>query len=57
VTTPEEVSIIVTETKRAGFDLLEMSLHDSAQLDVPTARAALYSALGKYGQPLSVAWP
>jgi hypothetical protein len=43
-TTPEEVSTIVTETKRAGFDLLEMSLHDPAQLDVPAARAALEQA-------------
>ena len=43
-TTPEEVTSIVTETKQAGFDLLEMSLHDSAQLDVPAARAALEEA-------------
>jgi D-psicose/D-tagatose/L-ribulose 3-epimerase len=43
-TTPDEVASIVTETKRAGYDLLELSLHDAARLDVPAARAALQEA-------------
>ncbi|WP_066039492.1 sugar phosphate isomerase/epimerase family protein [Herbiconiux solani] len=43
-TTPAEVDYIIAETKKAGFDLLELSLHDSANLDVPAARAALEAA-------------
>ena len=43
-TTPDEVAAIVAQTKHAGFDLLEMSLHDSPQLDVAAARAALREA-------------
>jgi D-psicose/D-tagatose/L-ribulose 3-epimerase len=43
-TAPDEVTSLLTETKQAGFDLLEMSLHDSAQLDVQAARAALEEA-------------
>jgi D-psicose/D-tagatose/L-ribulose 3-epimerase len=40
-TTPAEVEYIITETKTAGYDLVEFSLHDSPQLDVPATRAAL----------------
>jgi D-psicose/D-tagatose/L-ribulose 3-epimerase len=107
-TTPAEITTIITETKNAGYDFLELSLHDSPSLDVAAARAeleandlgivcsrglafdadissedpevvargaallhdslqithdlggshftgALYSALGKYGRPLSSA--
>lgn len=43
-TTPAEVDRIITETRSAGFDLVEFSLHDSPQLDVPTSRSALESA-------------
>ena len=43
-TTPDEVTATINETKRAGYDLLEMSLHDSAQLDVAAARTALEEA-------------
>jgi D-psicose/D-tagatose/L-ribulose 3-epimerase len=43
-TTPDEVDYIIGETKRAGFDLLELSLHDAKNLDVPAARAALDAA-------------
>ncbi len=43
-TTPSEMEYIIGETKKAGFDLLELSLHDAANLDVPAARAALDAA-------------
>ncbi|HCB59614.1 MAG TPA: epimerase [Arthrobacter bacterium] len=43
-TTPNEVAYTIAEAKAAGFDLLEMSLHDSANLDVASARAALEAA-------------
>jgi len=107
-TSPEEITQIVRRTKEAGYDVLELSLHDAPSLDVAAARAeidaaglgvvcsrglafaadvssddpavvakgatllqdslqithglggthftgALYSALGKYGAPLSAA--
>jgi D-psicose/D-tagatose/L-ribulose 3-epimerase len=107
-TSPASVEHAISQTKDAGFDLLELSLHDSASLDTAAARksleaaglgvacsrglafdadvssadpavvargeallqeslatthdlggthltGALYSALGKYGQPLSSA--
>jgi D-psicose/D-tagatose/L-ribulose 3-epimerase len=43
-TTPREVQYIIEETKKAGYDLVEFSLHDSPQLDVPATRAALQEA-------------
>jgi D-psicose/D-tagatose/L-ribulose 3-epimerase len=43
-TTPAEVEYIITETKKAGYDLVEFSLHDSPKLDVPGTRAALEAA-------------
>ena len=43
-TTPEEMTSIIAETKRAGYDLLELSLHASPELDVPRARAELEAA-------------
>lgn len=43
-TTPAEVEYIVAQTAAAGYDLLEMSLHDAVNLDVPAARAALEAA-------------
>jgi D-psicose/D-tagatose/L-ribulose 3-epimerase len=43
-TTTAEMTSIIAETKKAGFDLLELSLHDSPALDVPAARAELESA-------------
>ena len=43
-TSPEEIPLLVSETKRAGYDLLELSLHDSARLDVSAAREALADA-------------
>lgn len=43
-TTPDEVAYTIAEAKAAGFDLLEMSLHDSVNLDVASARAALEAA-------------
>jgi len=43
-TTPAEVEYTIGETKKAGFDLLELSLHDAKNLDVPAARAALDAA-------------
>lgn len=107
-TAPDEMTAIIDQTAAAGYDLLELSLHDAARLDVVDARAkieaaglgvvcsrglafdadvssddpevvargaqllhdslrvtrdlggthftgALYSALGKYGRPLSAA--
>ncbi len=43
-TSPDEMSRIIDETKRAGYDLLELSLHDSPTLDIPRARAELEAA-------------
>jgi D-psicose/D-tagatose/L-ribulose 3-epimerase len=43
-TTPAEITSIIAETKKAGYDLLELSLHDSAGLDVPATRAELEAA-------------
>lgn len=43
-TTPDEVSAIIKEAKKAGYDLLELSLHDSKNLDVSAARAELEAA-------------
>ncbi|ARJ07481.1 epimerase [Cnuibacter physcomitrellae] len=43
-TTPAEIDLMVAETKKAGFDLLELSLHDSPNLDVDSARASLEAA-------------
>ncbi|MCS5734649.1 sugar phosphate isomerase/epimerase family protein [Herbiconiux daphne] len=43
-TTPAEVDYTIAETKKAGYDLLELSLHDAKNLDVPAARASLEAA-------------
>lgn len=43
-TTPESVSRAVHGSKAAGFDLLELSLHDLDRLDVPAAKAELDAA-------------
>jgi D-psicose/D-tagatose/L-ribulose 3-epimerase len=43
-TSPAEMTSIIAETKKAGYDLLELSLHDSPALDVPAARAMLEAA-------------
>ena len=43
-TTPDEMTSIIVETKRAGYDLLELSLHASPELDVQRARAELEAA-------------
>jgi D-psicose/D-tagatose/L-ribulose 3-epimerase len=43
-TTPDEVTKAIESTHKAGYDLLEFSLHDSINLDVPAARAQLEAA-------------
>lgn len=43
-TSPDEMTRIISETKSAGYDLLELSLHDSPSLDVPKARGELEAA-------------
>ena len=43
-TTPASVEHAIRKTKETGFDLLELSLHDSTNLDVQAARDALRSA-------------
>ncbi|MEL4317580.1 sugar phosphate isomerase/epimerase family protein [Leifsonia sp. YIM 134122] len=43
-TTPAEMTSIIAETKKAGYDILELSLHDSPALDVAAARAELEAA-------------
>ncbi|NUW37453.1 sugar phosphate isomerase/epimerase [Nonomuraea sp. SMC257] len=43
-TSPASLEQAIGKTKAAGFDLLEISLHDSANLDVAAARDALASA-------------
>jgi D-psicose/D-tagatose/L-ribulose 3-epimerase len=43
-TTPAEITDAVRRTAAAGFDLLELSLHDAANLDVAAAREAIAAA-------------
>lgn len=43
-TSPTAISAAIAKTVEAGFDLLELSLHDSVNLDVPRARAELSDA-------------
>jgi D-psicose/D-tagatose/L-ribulose 3-epimerase len=43
-TSAESLTYAIDQTRRAGFDLLEISLHDSINLDVPRAAAKLRSA-------------
>ncbi|MDR1118282.1 MAG: sugar phosphate isomerase/epimerase, partial [Bifidobacteriaceae bacterium] len=43
-TSPAELSATIEETRRAGYDLLEISLHDSPAIDIPAARSALAEA-------------
>jgi D-psicose/D-tagatose/L-ribulose 3-epimerase len=43
-TSPASVETAVRNTAEAGFDLLELSLHDAVNLDTAQARAALESA-------------
>lgn len=43
-TTPAEVDLAVEQAAAAGYDLLELSLHDAVNLDVPAARASLEAA-------------
>lgn len=43
-TTPSEMTNIIAQTKLAGFDILELSLHDSPALDVVQARSELEEA-------------
>ncbi|MEU3979276.1 sugar phosphate isomerase/epimerase family protein [Streptomyces sp. NPDC026672] len=43
-TSPASVSHAIARTAAAGFDLLELSLHDSVNLDVDRARAELAEA-------------
>ena len=43
-TSPAAVQQAVTATAAAGYDLLELSLHDAVNLDVAAARAALEAA-------------
>ena len=43
-TSPASVDYAVAQTSATGFDLLEFSLHDSLNMDVAAARAALQQA-------------
>jgi D-psicose/D-tagatose/L-ribulose 3-epimerase len=43
-TSPYSVQYAIDQTRAAGFDLLELSLHDSAHLDTVGARKALEAA-------------
>jgi D-psicose/D-tagatose/L-ribulose 3-epimerase len=43
-TSPDSVAYAVAQTKKTGFDLLEISLHDSLNLDVAAARTQLADA-------------
>ena len=43
-TSPASVEYAIGQTKAAGFDLLELSLHDAANLDVGAAHDRLESA-------------
>lgn len=43
-TSPGSLAYAIEKTKATGFDLLELSLHDSDSLDVPAARRRLEDA-------------
>ncbi|MET0909647.1 MAG: sugar phosphate isomerase/epimerase family protein [Ilumatobacteraceae bacterium] len=43
-TTPDQVEYTVGEAKKAGYDILEISLHDAVNLDAAAAKAALDAA-------------
>jgi D-psicose/D-tagatose/L-ribulose 3-epimerase len=43
-TSPQSVTTAITNTKQAGHDLLELSLHDSLNLDVDATRSQLAAA-------------
>jgi len=43
-TTPDDVARAVRQTKAAGYDLLELSLHDAVNLDAAAAKAELEAA-------------
>jgi D-psicose/D-tagatose/L-ribulose 3-epimerase len=43
-TSPDEMTRIIGQTRDAGFDILELSLHDSPALDVAAARDQLEAA-------------
>lgn len=43
-TTPDEITGIVDQTTAAGYDILELSLHDARNLDAADARAKLEAA-------------
>lgn len=43
-TTPDSVAFAVEQTREAGYDLLELSLHDAANLDIAAAREQLSAA-------------
>jgi D-psicose/D-tagatose/L-ribulose 3-epimerase len=43
-TSPESVEFAIAKTKETGYDLLEISLHDSLNLDVEAARRQLTEA-------------
>lgn len=43
-TTPEDMSVIIDQTRAAGYDILELSLHDATSLDVADARTKLEAA-------------
>ncbi|WP_394685553.1 sugar phosphate isomerase/epimerase family protein [uncultured Microbacterium sp.] len=43
-TTPDDMSVIIDQTRAAGYDILELSLHDATNLDVADARAKLEAA-------------
>lgn len=43
-TGPDEMTTIIDQTKAAGYDILELSLHDAVNLDTADARAKLEAA-------------
>lgn len=43
-TTPDDMSVIIDQTRAAGYDILELSLHDATSLDVADARTKLEAA-------------
>ena len=56
-TSPDQVASAIRQTAAAGYDLLELSLHDAVNLDTAAARAELDKMTGR-GTPLVEApWP
>jgi hypothetical protein len=54
-TSPASVESAITQTADAGYDILEISLHGSVNLDVPGTKAPSSNTVSR--RPAPVGWP